>query len=357
MDDRPDRTETLVADGEALCRAGRLAEAQARLADAEAIAPTLRARQALGFASQLLGDFETAEAWFRKALALDPDFALARASLGAALLGQGRLAEGFREHDAWRRVADPGLRAAPDVGLPLWSGEPLAGKGVLVWGEEGFGDQIMHARFAALVREAGAEVIWVCHPAMARLVREGLGMAAVAGKGALAIEGADYVAPSSRLPLVFMQTLSAPPPAPYLRLPTPNRVEGLSLGVMTRGNPDHDNDRNRSLPREAAAELTGLPGAVSLAPEETGARDFWDTAGIIAGLDLVITVDTAVAHLAGALGKPVWVLLPAIGCDWRWLRNRSDSPWYGSMRLFRQRTPGDWTDVVAEVRAALSQMS
>ena len=348
-----ERALALVAEGEALCRADRFGEAQARLTAAEAIAPTLGGRQALGHIRQMLGDFETAEAWFRKALALDPDFALARASLGAALLGQGRYAEGFAEHDAWRRVADPGLQAAPAVDLPLWSGEPLAGKGVLVWGEEGFGDQIMHARFAAMMRQAGAEVIWVCHPALARLVREGFGMAAVAGEGALAIEGADYFAPSSRLPVVFMQTLSAPPAAPYLRRPAPNIVSGLRIGVMTRGNPGHDNDRHRSLPGEAAAELMSLPGAVSLAPEDTGARDFWDTAGIIAGLELVITVDTAVAHLAGALGAPVWLLLPAIGCDWRWLRGRRDSPWYGSMRLFRQTTPGDWTQVIEEVKAGL----
>ena len=354
MDDRSRRADGLVAQGEALWRAGRLVEAEARLHEAGTVAATVRGLHALGFVRQQQGDYEAAEDWYRQALALAPDFALTRASLGAVMLGQGRFAEGFAELDAWRRVPDAALGPAPDLGLPVWSGEPLAGKNVLVWGEEGLGDQIMYARFAPLLREAGAQVIWICHPSLKRLLAEGLGMPAFAGEGRVEIEGADYVAPSSRLPISFMRDLPVPPSAPYLKPPAPNAVPGLNLGVVARGNPGHDNDHNRSLDAETEAALMALPGAVSLAPQHTGARDLWDTAGIIMGLDLVITVDTSVAHLAGALGKPVWVLLPAIGCDWRWLRNRSDSPWYGSMRLFRQQIPGDWTGVLAEVRAALA---
>jgi len=353
MDDRSDLARALVAEGEALVRAWRLKEAEAKLGEAWAIAPTLSGAQALGFARYLQGDFEAAEAWFREALIIDPQFALARASLGMALLGQGRWAEGFAEHDAWRRVPDPQLDPAPELGLPLWSGEPVAGKNLLIWGEEGLGDQIMYARFTRPLQEAGAEVIWICRPPLQRLMAEGLGVTAVARQGTLEIEGADYLAPSSRLPMIFMRTAKAPPPAPYLASPQPLKAHGLTLGVMARGNPALANDRNRSLSPKAAAELLALPGAVSLAPEDTGARDFWDTAAIIMGLERVITVDTAVAHLAGALGKPVWVLLPAIGCDGRWGRGRSDTPWYGAMRLFRQRAPGDWSGVLAEVKAAL----
>src|SRR5262249_54819307 len=128
---------------------------------------------------------------------------------------------------------------------------------------------------------------------------------------------------------------------------------GLTLGVMARGNPAHDNDHRRSLTPKACEGLMSLPGAVSLAPQDTGARDFWDTAAVIMGLDLVISVDTALAHLAGALGKPCWLLLPAVGCDWRWGTEGSATPWYPSLRLFRQRTPGDWGGVVVDVRAAL----
>jgi ADP-heptose:LPS heptosyltransferase len=126
---------------------------------------------------------------------------------------------------------------------------------------------------------------------------------------------------------------------------------------MARGNPVHGNDANRSLPAEAEAELHALPGdVVALAPEETGAADFADTADLIAGLDLVISVDTAMAHLAGAMGKPCWVLLPAAWQDWRWLRGRKDSPWYPSLRLYRQRTAGDWREVLDEVRRDLADL-
>ena len=123
---------------------------------------------------------------------------------------------------------------------------------------------------------------------------------------------------------------------------------------MARGNPTHKNDAKRSLDPSGAAELLSLPGAVSLAPEHTGARDFQDTADLIAGLDLVISVDTAVAHLAGSLGVPTWILLPSTGVDWRWLRGRKDSPWYPSARLFRQPPTGDWPSVLREVQAELA---
>jgi hypothetical protein len=357
MDDRAtDRAQALADEGEALFREGRLAEAEARYREAIALAPTATRYYNLGAAHQRLGDPAGAEALFRQALALEPGHAHARAFLGLALLSQGRMAEGFAAYDAWREIPEMKPKAALEIeGVPRWSGEPVAGKNIVVWGEEGFGDQIMYARFAARLREEGARVGWVCHPALVRLVQEGLGMPAVAGGGRrVGIAGADYVAPTSRLPVVFMQRLAAPPSAPYLAPPKPNVIEGLTIGVATRGNPEHDNDRNRSLGAEAAAELLALPGAVSLAPADTGARDFWDTAGIIQGLDLVISVDTSVAHLAGALGKPVWILLPALGCDWRWLSGRSDSPWYPSARLFRQTTPGDWSGVLAEIRAALA---
>jgi tetratricopeptide (TPR) repeat protein len=356
MDDRANQARALAQEAEALRLGGQLPAAAAAFRAAATLAPTAEWLHNAAVVHQLLGDHAAAEAGFREALALQPTYARARATLGLSLLATGRMAEGFACYDAWREIPDNTSVPAPDLGAPLWSGEDLAGKSVLVWGEEGFGDQIMYARFAPLLRAAGAQVIWVCNQAMVRLVREGLGMEAIAARsGALAIEGLDYAGPTSRLPVAFMQTLTAPPPAPYLRPPRPNVVEGLRIGVVTHGNPDHSNDHNRSLPPQAAEQLLALPGAFSLAPGDTGARDFWDTAGIIAGLELVICVDTSVAHLAGALGKPVWLLLPAIGCDWRWGTAGEASPWYGSMRLFRQTTPGDWSAVLAQVRTALGE--
>jgi hypothetical protein len=354
MNDLADRARALADQGEALHREGQLDAAEACYRQAVALEPTATRLHNLATVRQILGDHGEAEARFRQALALDPGHARARAQLGLTLLAQGCFAEGFPLYDAWREIADGSVKPAPQTQIPPWSGEDVAGKNLVIWGEEGFGDQIMFARFAPLLQAMGARVGWVCHPALLRLVREGLGMPAIAAGGEVRIAGADFIAPTSRLPVVLMPSLGAPPPAPYLAPPKPNVVAGLRVGVVRRGNPGHHADRHRSLTADAAAELLALPGAVDLDPEETGARDFWDTAGIIAGLDLVISVDTSVAHLTGALGKPCWLLLSRIGCDWRWGRDGRDTPWYPAMRLFRQATPGDWSGVIAEVKAAFA---
>jgi hypothetical protein len=344
----------LAQEGRALYAAGRFAEAAEVLQRAAEARPAdARLLHDAGAARQMLGDYRAAEDLFRRALAISPEAPRLQASLGLVRLAQGDFVEGFRLYEAWRRIDGWRASAAPDLPLPRWAGEPLAGKRVLVWSEEGLGDQIMFARFAAGLQARGAQVVWGCAPAMARLLGEGLGVeVAPSGQG---VSGVDVYMPSSGLPVVFLSQLGEPiPPAPYLTAPAPNRIEGLTIGVVARGNPDHWNDANRSLTPEAEARLMALPGAVSLAPAQTGARDFWDTAAIVAGLDLVISVDTSVAHLAGALGKPVWLLLPRIGVDWRWGSTGEASVWYASMRLFRQRTAGDWSEVLDRVEAALS---
>lgn len=299
------------------------------------------------------GDHATAEDYYRHAHERVPDAPGYRVLLGQARLFRGDYAGGFPLFDAWRDLPDGKPLAAPDLPIPPWRGEPLAGKRVLIWSEEGLGDQIMYARFAPELRKRGASVVWVAPPELVRLFRDGLGVETVpAGVGADVPGVVDYVVPSSRLPALLMPDLKALPPAPYLTVAAAAPRDGVRIGVKARGNPENVKRAQRTLDEASAARLLALPGAIDLEPASTGARDLHDTAAIIAGLDTVISVDTSVAHLAGALGKPVCILLPMRGVSWRWGRTGERSDWYGSARLFRQRTPDDWTGAVDEAIAA-----
>ena len=180
-------------------------------------------------------------------------------------------------------------------------------------------------------------------PALVRLF-EALGVDVMAGAEGLALPRRDAWSLVGSLP----RWLGVQAPEAYL----PSAPGGQGTGVVTRGAASFARDAERSLPPDLAAELTALPGADSLAPEDTGAKDFEDTRRIIAGLERVITVDTAVAHLAGAMGKPTWVLV-AHDPDWRWGWAGETSAWYPSVRLFRQSAPGDWAPVLRAVREAL----
>lgn len=296
------------------------------------------------------GEFARAEAALRRALRLQPDDAYIQNYLSVALLAQGRYAE------AWplqaRRLEAPGLGSPrPPLDEPEWLGEPLAGKHLLIVGEQGLGDQIMYARFALMARALAADVTLLCRPALTRLFRTSLGMRVLGMAGTVEAPDPDFWVMTASLPARFGITTQTIPGAPYLFAEP--RPTGARIGVATRGNPQHGYDALRSLPPDIGRRLLALPGVLDLSPEATGARDFADTAEIVAGLDLVISVDTAVAHLAGALGKPVWILLPALGLDWRWMQGRRDSPWYPSARLFRQARPHDWGPVLEAVEAAL----
>lgn len=294
-----------------------------------------------------------AEALFRRAVELAPDDPHARLALGEHLLSLGRYAEGWPHFEA-RVAAHPGPVRTPHGPIPEWRGEPLAGRTVALVHEQGLGDQLQFVRFAARLKALGARVLVTCHPALARLFETAAGVdqvAPVAAGEAVALPPHDawirYLSAPHRLGVTLDDVWSGP----YLSAP-PRPDLGGRIGVMVHGNLANPN-RARALDDRSAQALLALPGALNLAPEHTGAADFRDTAEIVAGLDLVVTVDTSVAHLAGALGKPVWILLhrPA---DWRWLAGeRLDSPWYPTARLFRQPAPGDWASVVADVRRAL----
>lgn len=280
------------------------------------------------------GRWAEAEAICRAILAVDPLHRAARCTLGTLLLARGD-PQGWWLYEARRELPESGVRPPP-VGYPEWSGQPV--RSLLLWGEQGHGDQIMYARFVPLLLARGIEVTIVCRPGLVRLF-QAFGVPVVGAQGSFELPPHEAWCLMASLPRHFPSI----PTEPYL----PGRVGGHGIGVMVSGNPNHPNDANRSLPSAAAADVLSL--GRDLSPEATGARDFADTAEIIAGLSLVISVDTAVAHLAGAMGKPTWILLPRLP-EWRW-----SIPWYSSATLYRSDGDG-WPAVIAKVRTDVAQI-
>lgn len=266
------------------------------------------------------------------------DWAAARAY---HLLGLENYEAGWQWYEA-RRHLSRSPAPTPKLSIPEWTGGPV--RRLLIWREQGLGDEIQFARFVPEHARRGVQATLLCNPALARLFGR-LPAEVVPLRADVRLGEFDAWCLLGSLPRLLGAPFAIPAPLPVSA--TPTAVRGV--GVMTAGAPGHVNDVHRSMPADAAARLLAMPGAVSLRPEDTGARDFQDTADIIAGLDLVVTVDTSVAHLAGSLGKPTFVLLAARGQDWRWLHKRRDSPWYPSVRLFRQVTPGDWHGLLDEV--------
>ncbi len=370
--------------GALLAAQKRHSEAEAAYRQAIALAPgTPAAWSNLGVLLACTKREDEAETCYRTALGLDPDYAQARFNLSYVLLRQGRFDEGWPclEARAWYA----GLASLP---CPRWQGEPLAGKSLLIGFEYEHGAMIQFCRHAALLKKLGARRIGlICHPALKRLFATLDGVDSVISfDEPPPLENWDWWTPPLSLPGLFHTRLDTiPAQLPYLSAPPADIVRwnaclprsGLRVGLVWKGNPNFENDAERSLPgletlaplgkvpgitfislqkgageEQAASPPAGLP-LVNLAPEIT---DFADSAAIVANLDLVICVDTAIAHLAGALGKPVWVMLPDYKTDWRWLTRRSDSPWYpGVMRLFRQREMGNWDNVVEEIAAAMEE--
>lgn len=326
---------------------------------------------------------QEAERCFIRALALDGSNANARFNFSYLLLRQGRLEQGWPYLEA--RARDE--RWTPSVACPRWQGEAVSGKSLLIGFEAGYGDMIQFSRYAEVLKDKGAlRVGIVCHPGLVRLFRTLSGVNAVYPVGSdIPNPPWDYWTPVLSLPHYCHTTLNNIPGAiPYLAATPRDRARWARhlppalrrVGLVWKGNALFENDNDRSIPSlDLLAPLGRVPGVqfVSLqkgAGEEEALhppaglpllalggqlRDFADTAAVVSHLDLVISVDTAVAHLAGALGKPCWVLLPNYLTDWRWLSERTDSPWYPEqMRLFRQANVGDWSAVIAEVANALT---
>jgi hypothetical protein len=327
-----------------------------------------------------LGRSREAAERFRRALALEPAHAGAHFNLGLALLVEGRLREGWEEYEWrtklgwWRGKLLPG---------PQWNGEPLRGRRICLHHEQGFGDFIQACRYFPMVAEAGGEVIVRPERIQKTLAQSVPGVSHVAGEGE-PIPPHDVSLPVMSLPRVFRTGLdSIPAPGGYLqadlrrtaawaeRLGHPG---GLRVGLCWQGSRGHVHDRFRSIPLARLAPLLDVPGLRFVSLQKGGGEEqvegesrildlsrqlgagedaFSELAAVIANLDLVVSVDSAPAHLAGALGRPVFLLLPFVP-EWRWLKDRDDSPWYASMRIFRQPAPLDWPGAVEAVRQALA---
>jgi tetratricopeptide (TPR) repeat protein len=417
---RPDYAEAHNNLGNALKHLGAYDQAWACYQQAIRIRPScVEGYDNLGILLMEQGNFEAAIPWYRQALSLDPNFVQAHYNLGATLASLGRRSEASACYDRalhvrpdyaeahagraflWLQEGDfergwpeyewrwkSKLFKMPAWGRPVWDGSPLAGRTILLHPEQGLGDIIQFIRYASLVKEAGGTVLMSCPPALGPLLQSCPGIDRLVGLGP-ELPHFDVHAPLMSLPAIFKTTLATiPAKVPYLFADPElivqwrRQLDGngvLKIGIAWQGNSKYKEDRLQSIPLIHFAPLATLPHVrlfslqkgpgVDQLPEATkrfpitelgsrldeAAGAFMDTAAVIKNLDLVVTADTAIAHLAGALDVPVYL---ALSCcpDFRWLLDREDSPWYSTMRLFRQRQLGNWAEVFERIVAELTKM-
>jgi tetratricopeptide (TPR) repeat protein len=369
---RPDLMEAYDALAGVLADQGRLEEAAACCRQALVLRPEdAAAHDNLGTVLKAQGLAADAIGCFRTAIGLRPDFPNAHRNLAMALLAVGEMAEGWREYEwRWRTADMAGARR--DFSQPQWFGETSAGRTLLIHAEQGLGDTLQFCRYAALAADRGLRVVMEVQAPLVRLLSGLPGVERIVAHGDN-LPAFDLHCPMQSLPLALGTTLETiPSGAPYLRADAAAWGDRIGerrprVGVAWAGNPGMIRDGQRSLSPERLARLFGLAGLrfFSLqkdAPPVAGVTDFMaemtdfaDTAGLIANLDLVISVDTAVAHLAAGLGKPVW-LLDRFDPDWRWPLGRQDSPWYPSLRIYRQPAPGNWDAALDAVARDLRDM-
>jgi Flp pilus assembly protein TadD len=380
---RPNWAEAHTSLGNALACNGQIDGAIAAQNIALSLNPKFaRAHSNLGNILQGQGRFAEATAAYERAIAADPTFAEAHRNLATILLAQGDFQRGWDEYE-WRWKCKDHA-PPPNFVQPRWDGRPLEGRTLLLYAEQGFGDVLQLIRYLPQLTQLGRKIIFVCPVELHRILRtiaEGCQLLSPDQP----LPPFDFHCALSSLPRVLGTTLaSVPTTVPYLRADAdavrswrqrlPDHDQFLNVGLAWAGNPAHTNDRNRSITLalfsplkqisgvrffslqkgDAAAQARVSPAAIELVDWTDQINDFADTAALIENLDLIISVDTAVVHLAGAIGKPVWVMLPFVA-DWRWLLEHEDSPWYPTMRLFRQSHIGDWNNVIAAVTDALRQ--
>jgi tetratricopeptide (TPR) repeat protein len=380
----PMDAETWSNLGIAMWHLGRLDEAMANFNHALERRPDLAdAHSNLGSVLRAQGKVREALPCLREALRLNPDHVEAHWNLALALLAAGDFQQGWKEYEwRWKRREWP-PRVFPQ---PRWDGEPVQGRSILLCSEQGLGDTIQFIRYAAILKQRGARVIVSCQKPL-RVLLAGCPGADVLCEQNREPAAFDVWSPLLSVPGLLSTTIETiPAPGPYL-FASPKLVErwrrylsrfkGFKVGICWQGSSGHSADRYRSVPLGQFAPLAAIEGVQLISLQKGHGSDqlrdltqpfsvfdlaykldnssgaFMDTAAVMMSLDLVITADTAIAHLAGALGVPVWNALHMIMTDWRWLLDRQDSPWYPTMRLFRQSRPDDWTGVFARMATEL----